>query len=207
MPKITGLFEEFKNFDKLTLEDIAKWLKTPVDPLVFFNFYANRIYYPQTVAVNKSDLQWDLTILKELLSHEKKFLSKNSKKIVIPDSFLARFPDKSGLIEVFADAYIYNSKENVDGLWGVVSRVGQKELRLGSILVPKFEDKLGQINLFIGKKKVLLAAGQKKIVECKDERCRVTYLVLQGSFLGRKEGMIEVFGGDGGLLIDGRKYA
>lgn len=205
MPKLSGIFEEFKDLDKISVKDIARWLKPIPDDITLHNFYANRVYYPQTIPVNIQELKFDLAILTELLVHDNRFLNKNNKKITVPKHFIARFPDISGLVSAFVNGYIYQAKDP-SGIWTVAERGDIREERLATVLVPKFESGNSQINLTLNSQKITVKAGELIVTPCNEEKCKLMFQLTGGTFLGRVEGMIEVSGKLGEVLVDGRRY-
>lgn len=206
MPKVTGIFEEFKDFEKIPLENIAKWLKPYPNPIALQNFYANRVYYPQVIPVTKEELNFDLAILRELLINNLDYLNTNNKKITIPERFLVRFPDLYGLTMAFADAYIYSQDGSPYGLWTVIAKYQTKEEKLASVLVPQFENTTGSLSFNIDGKKLNIRAGDFLNIKSKVDKCRIIYQINAGTFLGKKEGMVEVYSGKVGILLDGRRY-
>ena len=206
MPKVTGVFGEFENFDRIPIEDIARWLSPIPNTLALYNFYANRIYYPQTVAISGEELKFDLAILTELLARDnKKFINKNNKKIIIPEHFLARFPDVFGLVSAFINGYLYGLPEPF-GVWNVTEKGEKAEDRLASVVIPKFDNINGLFNFSLNNKKLKVQAGKFINVGCSQDKCKLIYQLSNGTLLGRNEGIVDVYGGLGGVFIDGRKY-
>ena len=206
MPRVSGIFDEFKGLDKISLEDITKWLSPMPNPITLYNFFCNRIYYPQTIPATKEELEFDLAILRQALISDLSYLNKNSKKIIIPERFLGRFPDPTGLVVAFIDAYIHSQEDNPYGFWNIVLKSETKEEKLASVIVPQFEDSNGRFDITIENRQLSVKAGQFVNTKCVSKKCKVIYQVQMGLFLGQKEGMIEISSGLAGVLIDGRRY-
>lgn len=103
--RLTGIFDEFSDLDKITPEDVIRWLKPKPDYLYVENLLANRIYYPQVVPLTRQELIVDLAILREALIKNPKFLKKSAKRLIIPERFIARFPNLNELAKAFMDSY------------------------------------------------------------------------------------------------------
>src|SRR5258708_6068700 len=116
MPKLTGIFEQLKNIDKVPPEEIGQWLKAKEQPHIIENFIGNRLIYPQTVAVTSLDMDLDFALLREYIRQNKyKFYRYNlpqganpkqaafAKKIIVLEDFLRRFPPLIRLIEAYLD--------------------------------------------------------------------------------------------------------
>ncbi|SRR5258708_4856794 len=99
MSKLSGVFEHFKDLDKIPVTDISKWLKTRSSVSYIADYLGNRILYPQTIAASLFDLELDLAILKEAIKrHPEVLYNQSAKKMVIPEEFVGRFPPLKKLV-------------------------------------------------------------------------------------------------------------
>lgn len=201
MPKLTGVFSEFLDLDQVALDELSKTLKHPPDQIVLENFLANRILYPQAVPGSQEDIEIDLGLLQQALklSPKKKFYDEKSKKIYIPENFLARFPDLKRL------AFVYIESLSPQGIveFLVVKSLGREEI--GSFIPLKFEEQKGKVDLEIEGTKVSLSAGTLILVPCPPTHCHIKFKAKGAKLQGKSEGVFEAVGGRLGLLIDGRK--
>ena len=76
---------------------------------------------------------------------------------------------------------------------------------MGSLLLPQFNNSLGQMELNILGKLYKIKAGSLVVLPCLKERCEISYKFNQGKILGKSENSVEISGGKLGVMIDGRK--
>lgn len=220
MPKPVGLFDSFENLDKITPEAIASWLQPSPPPLPYLeNYLANKLLYPQTIPVSLQDLNIELAILREALrvnsSHDGKqanpflsespFINFNLKKILIPQHFLNFIPDLKNLVWVFVDGLLLDRKKEkgFEDIWTVVL-IGDLDEVVGTVIVPRFEGKTGQIQLELLGKSYLIKLGDVTVLPCIKQKCQILFKSNTGKLLGKNDLLIEVYGGRLGILIDGR---
>lgn len=99
MPKLIGVFDTFKNLDQIPVSNISRWTKHKSNLEGISNFLGNRLLYPQTVSMNKLEIEIDLAILREAISnHPEVVYSSSSSKIIIPEKFLHLFPPPTSLM-------------------------------------------------------------------------------------------------------------
>lgn len=104
MAKLSGIFEDLYDFESITADDVAIFLKIKVEAHVLENFIANRIIYPQTVPVNSYDLSIDLALLKAYLKKRSSyFYDPGKNKITIPLEYRTRFGDINSFITSLID--------------------------------------------------------------------------------------------------------
>lgn len=209
--KVIGLFDQFDNLESISPEDLIKWLKPPHNLITIANSLANRILYPQVVAVSREELDFDLSLLREALRSEKvkflkdkmQFLDKLAKKILIPEDFTQVMPNLGSLISAFIDGLLLEiPKEKNSRIW-TVAATGEKPRVLGTVVFPHFEGS-GQMQFKLDGENFLAKKGSLMIIPCQKGHCHLTFKFTSGEILGLKEGMIEVYGGQAGLIIDGR---
>lgn len=219
MSKLPGLFDSFDNLDQIPPEAIASWLKPVPQTISLENYLANRILYPQTFPITERDMQIDLAILREAvkingprpglkknntLLGDNPFLNITMRKVLIPVKFLKFIPNLMNLTLIFIDALLlYREKQDYfSDLWTIVL-TDDIDRVVGSILLPQFESG-GAMNLKLQSKNYEIRAGSLTVIPCPKARCGIAYKLQNGKMLGSKENAIEVYGGELGLVIDGR---
>lgn len=99
MPKLTGVFASFSNLANISAEEVEKYLSSKSELHTLENFIANRVLYPQSIPMNKIELDMDLAILKALVSLEpEKVYSFVKQTLTIPEEWVARFPSLEELV-------------------------------------------------------------------------------------------------------------
>ncbi|MBI2039741.1 hypothetical protein HYT18_01585 [Candidatus Microgenomates bacterium] len=221
MPKLSGLFDSFDNLDQIPIENIARWIKTPMQPHQMENYLANRILYPQTIAVSQLDMQIDLAILREAvrlngpwggvikggnnLLGDNPFLNITLRKLLIPAKFLKYCPDLITCVWVFVDALLLDRQKEdwFADLWTVVLTDDLDEV-VGSILLPQFDDSKAIMQLQVEGKTFKIKPGSLVVVPCPKNRCEIAFKLDRGKILGQKMSQLQIYGGRLGLVIDGR---
>lgn len=206
MPKVTGVFDAIDNLDLILAEDVARWLKNPPQPIILQNYIANRILYPQAVAVSLADLEMDLAILREALKRDKSYFSYETRKIIIPDILVSRIPNLAKLVWVFIDAYLLDLSEKTrPEIWTVIMRHDDMDEILGTIIAPHFKGKGAiEVRLEDSKQSVTVKQGGLMVLPCLKSRCKLDFKLSSGEMLTQKMGSVEVYGGKLGLVIEGR---
>lgn len=194
--KLSGVFDKFKDLDQIPTDEILRWINPAPNRIVLENYLASRIFFPQTVAVSQQDLKWDLAILREALKRNTDFVSKTSKKIFIPEDFLTRFPNLSALIWAFVDAL------RPKDIWTVLLK-GEKFDTLGSVIVPSSKGKV-EVEITIDGKTQKVAPDNLMVIPCRKHRCQISFKVKNGQILGKEKGVVEIFGGRAGVIVDTR---
>ena len=219
MAKFSGLFDSFDNLDQVNLENVGSWLKRSPPPPQLENYLANRILYPQIVPLSPQDMEMDLAILREALKltfiqmqkddtllEENPFLNSTLRKILIPRRFLNYVPDLKKLTWTFVDAIPRPGKRGdfFADLWTIVLTDDADEI-IGSLLLPEFKSQSAQMELNILGNSYKIKAGSLVVIPCPKERCEISYRIYLGKILGKEENSVEIFGGNLGIMIDGRK--
>lgn len=220
MAKLSGLFDTFDNLDQIEAEDIIKWLKPTPQTVQVENYLANKILYPQTLPVTKEDMQLDLAILREALRingpkdkiasegnmlGNNPFLNVTLRKIIIPQKFLQFIPDLTTIVWAFVDGLLSNRRKEdfFRDLWMVVVSDDTDQI-VGSLILPQFQNKLSRFNLSFGGKNFVIRPGSLTVLPCPNESCELSFKFTGGKFMGKIESVLEVYGGNLGLMIDGR---
>lgn len=202
--KVTGIFDVFKNLDQIPAEDVAHWLHPAPQPTILQNFLANRVLYPQSVPITPQDMQLDLAVLREALKREPTFFDPQNKKIYIPEDFINRIPDLRQLIWVFFDAYLLDNPDKHKYLWTFILRSEIQDQILGTALSIEYQDLSGVVEVYQGKNATKVQNGSLVIVPCPNTRCEVGFKADKAQILGKNEGLLELEGGNLGLIIDAR---
>lgn len=220
MPNSVGLFSRFENLDQIKVEDIARWLKPTPLVTVLEDYIANRILYPTTIPVLSIDTKKDLAILREVLrlyvpteSNQNKtefsgnspFINISTRKIIIPESLLEFVPDLTSLVWAFIDGLLYNllKKDWFEDLWTLILS-SKADKVIGSVLLPQFDNLNGFMEVKLEGKNYKIKAGNFTILPCPKYRCPIEYSLISGRLLGKSTSAIEIYGGEAGLVIDGR---
>lgn len=218
MPQFIGLFDSFDNLDQIKVEDIAAWLKTPLQQHQLENYLANRILYPQTLPMNAFDMEIDLAILREALKltlnqtkqnnflADSPFLSMTLRKILIPSRFLNAIGDLKKLTWAFVDALPIDLKRKdwFEDLWSIVLTNDIDETA-GTLILPEFAGSSGEIEVNIMGHSYKVKVGSLLIIPCLKDKCEASYKLKQGKLLGKSENSLQVSGGRLGIMIDARK--
>lgn len=190
MPRLTGIFEQFIDLDKVTPFELLTWLKSKVEIHYLVNFLGNRMLYPQTTPLTRAELEIDLAILREGLKRNPGVVyDLKNEKLVIPEQYIERFPGDL-LIPAIIEAIspkgvnkIYKKgswKTNIIGSSFAVEDPGK--LSSDNLTVP-IELEGVKSNLDLGKLVILKFEKNEGILK-----------------IAGKE--LTVFGGEFGLLID-----
>lgn len=206
MPKVTGVFDAIDNLDLISAEDIAKWIKNPPQSVILENYIANRILYPQAIAVSTEDLELDLSLLREALKKDKSYFSLESRKVIIPDILISRIPNLAKLVWVFIDAYLLDLNEKTrPEIWTVIMRHDDIDETLGTIIAPHFKGRGAiEIKLEGSKQSIVAKQGGLMVIPCLKSHCKLEFKLSSGEILAQKMGSVEVFGGKLGIVIEGR---
>jgi hypothetical protein len=142
MPKLTGVFEELFELDKLPIDEINRWLVEKEHEYVLENFLGNRILYPQTIPMTKRDMEIDLAILSAYMHiHPDFYYNVGLNRIIIPEKVEWRFPPLANLVFYFPE--IFNLTEVVE--LAIKMESGQVII-VGTIVSPQAE-KLDKVKI------------------------------------------------------------
>lgn len=218
MSSIPSLFDSFDNLDTIDPGSLLNWLKgVPVSSYNLEDYLANKILYPQTIPQSVVDMKIDLAILREALRINTNtisedsllggtpFLNSNLRKVIIPAKFLNHTPNIVTLAWAFVDGLFldYKKKDTYEDLWTVVLSSDIDET-VGSILLPEFKG-LGEImNISLNGREYKIKSGSLTRIPCGMAKIEIDFKLSKGTFLNKNTGVIEIFGGELGLLVDGR---
>lgn len=188
MPRLTGVFEQLPNLDKISAFDLQDWLSTKVETHYLVNFLGNRIIYPQTIPLSQAELEIDLAILREGLKLSPNLIyNPQTAKFIIPAQFLERFPRElffkaviealkpKGVNKIFVKGLLkprligsvigFNDSEEIssDDLTADLEIDGLKsKLNLNTLTILKYEKSEGHIK--IGTKEFNIEGGDLGLI-------------------------------------------
>jgi len=186
MPKVTGIFDIFKNLDKIPLE-------SPTDE----NYLANRIIYPQAVPVTLIEQKQTLKILLEALKFNQIFYKVNQKKIFIPEIFLT-VADIKKIVLLFIEAYSPKGEVTF-----VLTKSNGDEV-LGSLIIVDCDGEDDILLFEVDGKNFQVKPGNLTILPCQGAQCHVKFSAKHAKILDKNDSIFEIPGGSLGLVIDGR---
>lgn len=191
MPKLVGVFSNFKDLEKLTADDLNRWLKYKENPFYLENFIGNRILYPQVIPISLRDLEIDLAILREYIRlHPESIYNPNSKKMMIQEELEIRFPPLAKLVAAILDVIMLEGATpiTIKRLSGAIDVVGT--------IIAHTPQSQGFTEVKINGQSLALEINTITILPSKEERVTVQ--------VGNNLPII-VAGGTLGIVIDLRK--
>lgn len=219
MPKVNGIFDSFDNLDSIEVSSLISWLKNPPSQVQLEDYLANRILYPDTFPLTDFDMKIDLAILREALRlngpkpgqrggpllGDNPFLNITLRKIIIPKRFLYYVSDLVSLTWAFVDGLLLNRRKEdwFEDLWTVVLSSDTDEV-VGSVLLPQFGSSKDYMDISLLGRDYKIQAGSLIVVPCTKNRCEMAYKFSNGKILGKETSAVEIYGGQLGLMIDGR---
>lgn len=188
MPKLTGVFLQFKNLDQITISNVAARLKSSGDLTALENFFGNRILYPQTIPQSAYDMQVDLAILGEALRSTPGFVLGKNDSLLLTDEILKRFQPLPSLLRIISQNVkikpvtpIYLKREPLTNL-------------VGTIITPNIHKKPNdKVNIFVNGQNLLLKMGSFTILPFNDRHIKLKI---------EDEPVQTVAGGELGLVFD-----
>lgn len=104
MPHLSGVFDEFADLDKLSIDEIAKGLSFKSETHFLENYLGNRIAYPQAIPLTPQEMELDLAILRVGVKlRPGLFFQPQTNKIFIPKKFEERFPNLELLVRAIIE--------------------------------------------------------------------------------------------------------
>lgn len=192
MSRLSGIFEQFRHLDQISISDINQWLNPKIDLIILENFIGNRIIYPQTLPITKKELEIDLAILREAIKRQPEILyQQNEKKFIIPESFQLRFASLESLIKALVEVL---NPPDVTQIF--LKKEKDTNYLVGSVLkkVPISTELI--VSVSVNNQTLGLRNGMVSVLPFKDQHLLV-----------KVENQIEdlAAGGDLGLVIDLRR--
>ncbi len=187
MPKLTGAFDLLKDLEKIPPENVIRWTKLKLEPKRISDFIANRIYYPQTIAISKEEMAIDLAILREgLRINKQSFYDEQNKIILIPERLVQRFFPFNDLVRAFLDTIVFEGVTQV-----LVEEKGKKIL-------------VGSVYSLNTREDIVVDIDEKQLKLQKDSLTLYPLTKSQAHLIVNNTKMI-VYGGKLGLYLDLRE--
>lgn len=195
-----ALNDIYLNLERIPVERILKRFIGSSNLVFLENNLGNRILYPHNIPQTKSELEFDLILLKESIRlNPGMYYNKNLHKITIPEEFLERFPDIIQLLCALIDSL------QSEGITTVLKEVGDLPAkRLGSIIKINFPQETGSANITVNGKKYPIKSGTLSVVKASTLKFDLKFESTSGTIDGKLSLRIEVDGGEIGLIIDAR---
>ncbi|MBI2011779.1 hypothetical protein HYS91_03350 [Candidatus Daviesbacteria bacterium] len=190
MSKLTGVFDLFKNLDKISIEDVNANLTIKQSPEFLQNYIANRVIYPQTIPSKVLEMDIDLIFLKEVVKLNKdKFIDQKNKRILIPEIFFLRFTPAPKMVMAILDGL------NVKDIYLIVKKGSSATKTLGTYIAGiNFTAKALQVSVEGYKRKISIGKAYLFPVNKADVKV-----------MGLKDKQLNVSGGELGIILDLRK--
>lgn len=189
MPKLTGIFEQFKYLDQIPMSDIIRWVPKTMETTQIENFVGNRILYPQTLPINRIEMEIDLAILREAVRRQPEvFLDATQKKFLISESVGNRFGQIENLIKALIEAL------SPKGVTQIYTKNEEQIKLVGSVITPSVVPNELVINASINNQSMGLRGGSVIFLPFKDQK-----LIVK---IGDSKEQMLASGGELGLVID-----
>lgn len=191
MPHLSGVFEEFPDLDKVSPLQIVSWLKNKSEMHTLANFFGNRLLYPQTIALNQSEIDIDLAILREAIKQKPASVSDfQINKLYIPQDYVYRFPPLPRLAGALIEAI------NPKGIYQIYIKNKNQLKLVGTLISPADIEKLAldkkEINVAVNGIEGKLRVNTISISQIKSSEVRIV--------IGSND--YKVNGGELGVIID-----
>lgn len=132
MNKISGIFEKFTSLYNIPPQDISRWLTLKGDETLVGNSMGNRLLYPQTVSVNKSDFEVDIAILREVIKRQPEVIyNASTKRLILTTGLINRFPPLFNLIIIILESVI------IKGVTAIYCCGPEKNSIVGTLVKPE----------------------------------------------------------------------
>ena len=189
MPQLNGVYLLFPEMDSIDFEEIAQQSVQKLNHHTIENHLANRLLYPQSVAMSKEELDLDFLILAAALKkHPEVFFNSKQNRIVIPTVAVGQLSPLTRLISVVLNS-LYS--ENVIEIW---LKDDAKQQLLGSSLPQQMFQKLnlvGDITVRIQQEEKTLIPNQLNLIPVRDKQVKIQ--INQSVSVGAVGGSLGVF--------------
>jgi hypothetical protein len=194
MPQLNGVYLLFPEMDSIDFEEIAQQSVQKLNHHTIENHLANRLLYPQSVAMSKEELDLDFLILAAALKkHPEVFFNSKQNRIVIPTVAVGQLSPLTRLISVVLNS-LYS--ENVIEIW---LKDDAKQQLLGSSLPQQMFKKLnllGDITVRIQQEEKTLIPNQLNLIPVRDKQVKIQI---------NQSVTVDAVGGSLGIFIDLRQ--
>ncbi len=139
MPHLSGVLEEFGDLDKISIDEISKWISQKNEIHFLINYLGNRILYPQAIPLSIKELEIDLAILREAIKLKPSLVYEpQTNKILIPKAFAERFPPIVNTAKAVVEGL------NPKGVHNIYIKDKGSERLVGSVISPLSPQKLSK---------------------------------------------------------------
>lgn len=188
MPKLSGPFTLFRNFDQINLGNIIGKLKSHGDVHVLENFFGNRIIYPQTIPVTSSDMEKDMALFGEAIKNQPDVIMRKNNSILLTNDLTRRFLPLPVLIKTIIN------NTNLPPISTIYLKKDSLTKIAGSILLPKLSAGKGEkVTITVNGQILKLNQGSFSILPFQDRHLRITI---------NTSPQIAVSGGEIGVVVD-----
>ena len=189
MPQLNGVYLLFPEMDSIDFEEIAQQSVQKLNHHTIENHLANRLLYPQSVAMSKEELDLDFLILAAALKkHPEVCFNSKQNRIVIPTVAVGQLSPLTRLISVVLNS-LYS--ENVIEIW---LKDDAKQQLLGSSLPQQMLKKLnllGDITVRIQQEEKTLIQNQLNLIPVRDKQFKSQ--INQSITVGAVGGSLGIF--------------
>lgn len=196
MPQLGGVFSLFPELDTITAGDIITFSGTQFEHHTVENHLANRLLYPQSVAVTKQELDLDFLVLAlALKKHPEIFFESSQNRIIIPEIASLYFPPLTRLISVIL---LSIPDDQVTEIWVK----GENSQTIVGSCIPqaliKAMNIAGEVQITVQNEEKTLIPNQLNLIPVKDKSVKVVL---------NQTNPINTVGGNLGIFVDLRGEA
>lgn len=191
MPHLSGVFDEFPDLEKASIEQLMSWVSQKVEVHFLVNLLGNRILYPQTIPLTKKEMELDLAILKAGVRMRPGLVfAPQTNRIIIPKQFAERFFPLGSLVKSLIEGI------NPKGIHVIYIKDNSQLKMVGSVISPLNPQKLSQ-----DERTVFFSTNQiKKILPLNQISIVPSTLADAKIMLGGEE--FKALGGQLGVIVD-----
>lgn len=198
MPAFKGLLNYISDVEKIEAEKIASTLLFKGDLKIIENQLGNLLLYPQVIPINKSESDFDLAVLREILRLEPgNFYRPDLKRIYIPEVFIRISPNLSKLAFIFIDLL---KPVNLTSFLLKSESFGVKNL--GTYIKPEKMAEHCFLDVKVGQKKFHVSTGKIVIIPLPQQKIDLELESNCNLIENKNKFYAEVVGGDIGLIVD-----
>lgn len=196
------LLPHHEDLNKIRAEDVSSWLGKNYDFRSISNYLANKIIYPHTVAVNLSEMIYEVAILREMLGlHPNEYYSANLKRIYVPHNLVYFIPNIPKLVWLFIDVF------KPIGLNTVILK-GNSPLEsaknLGTFIKVEPVKKEGIVSVDISGEKYQVKIGSLVVLPALSNKVDIKVASNGAKILGKAKLEMEIAGGPLGVMVDAK---
>lgn len=191
-----------EDLNKIRAEDVSSWLGKNYDFRSVSNYLANKITYPHTVAVDLSEMIYEVAILHEMLRlHPNEYYSASLKRIYVPHDLVYFIPNIPKLVWSFVDVL------KPIGLNTVILKGNpplESTKNLGTFMKVEPVKKKGIVNVEMSGNKFQVEIGSLVVLPALSNKVDIKVEINGGKILGKAKLELEIAGGLLGVMVDAR---